>query len=236
MYGSNWPNNGEIDIIEGVNGQSVNQMALHTSDGCSIGPLGYTGTLLTPNCYVQAPGQSINAGCAIKSTSDSSYGDGFNKAGGGVYATEWTGQAISIWFFPASSVPSDIRSGRPNPLGWGLPTARFAGACDIDSHFRDQRIVRHPFPPIHPHSTSNSQRTGLRHNLLRRLGWLRLANRHLRLKSKHLQILRPEQPHRLQRILLAHQFAQSLPRHRVISAGRRRRPQRPLEAETRGRE
>lgn len=141
MVGPNWPNNGEIDIIEGVNSQSTNKMTLHTSDGCSIGPLGFTGILETPDCYVEAPGQLINAGCAIEHTSDSSYGDGFNKAGGGVYATEWTGDAINVWFFPNSSVPSDIRNGKPNPLGWGFPSAKFAGACDINSHFKDLQIV-----------------------------------------------------------------------------------------------
>lgn len=149
MLGSNWPNNGEIDIIEGVNSQSTNQMTLHTGDGCSIVPLGFSGTLDTSNCYVEASGQSANAGCAIESTSNSSYGDGFNKAGGGVYATEWTGDAINVWFFPNSSVPSDITNGKPNPLGWGLPSARFAGACDIDSHFKDLQIVR-PLKPIYP--------------------------------------------------------------------------------------
>lgn len=149
MVGSNWPNNGEIDIIEGVNSQSANQMTLHTGDGCSIVPLGFSGTLDTSNCYVEAPGQSANAGCAIESNSGSSYGYGFNQAGGGVYATEWTGDAINIWFFPNSSVPSDIRNGKPNPLGWGLPSARFAGACDIDSHFKDLQIVR-PCKHINP--------------------------------------------------------------------------------------
>lgn len=156
MLGSNWPKNGEIDIIEGVNTQSTNQMTLHTSDGCSILPLGFSGTLETDNCYVEASGQSANAGCGISSTSTSSYGDGFNQAGGGVYATEWTGDAINVWFFPNSSVPSDITRGKPNPLGWGIPAARFAGDCDIDSHFNELQIVRtrfllhsYPIPSVH---------------------------------------------------------------------------------------
>ncbi|OQD73046.1 hypothetical protein PENDEC_c017G05308 [Penicillium decumbens] len=141
MLGSNWPNNGEIDIIEGVNTQSTNQMTLHTSDGCSINSFGYSGSLNTDNCYVEADGQSANSGCAIQSSSTQSYGDGFNQAGGGVYATEWTSDAINVWFFPNSSVPYDITHGVPNPLLWGLPAARFSGDCDIDSHFNELQIV-----------------------------------------------------------------------------------------------
>ncbi|OQD92319.1 hypothetical protein PENSOL_c042G02524 [Penicillium solitum] len=141
MLGSNWPNNGEIDIIEGVNEQTQNQMALHTSNGCTINNTGFTGTLDTANCYVQAPGQSENSGCSIRSDSTQSYGTGFNNVGGGIYATEWTGSAISIWFFPSNAVPGDISSGNPNPASWGAPTARFAGSCDINSHFNDLQIV-----------------------------------------------------------------------------------------------
>ncbi|KAJ5309467.1 uncharacterized protein N7443_001928 [Penicillium atrosanguineum] len=141
MLGNNWPNNGEIDIIEGVNTQSTNQMTLHTSDGCSINDSGFSGSLTTSNCYVEASDQSPNAGCAIQGSSTQSFGDGFNQAGGGVYATEWTSDAINIYFFPNSSVPSDITSGNPDPSGWGTPSASFSGGCDIDSHFSELQIV-----------------------------------------------------------------------------------------------
>ncbi|KAL1980751.1 hypothetical protein VTN96DRAFT_3558 [Rasamsonia emersonii] len=139
--GANWPNGGEIDIIEGVNQQTTDAMTLHTSDGCTINDSGFTGTLSTSNCYVDAPGQSNNAGCGIDSTSSQSYGDGFNAIGGGVYATEWTSDYIKIWFFPRGSIPSDITSGSPDPSGWGTPAAAFQGNCDIDSHFTAQNIV-----------------------------------------------------------------------------------------------
>ncbi|KGO66225.1 Concanavalin A-like lectin/glucanase, subgroup [Penicillium italicum] len=141
MLGSNWPYNGEIDIIEGVNEQTQNQITLHTNAGCTINNSGFTGTFLTGNCDVQAPGQSANSGCAIQNDNTQSYGTGFNNVGGGIYATEWTGSAISVWFFPSYAVPGDISSGNPNPAGWGTPTARFAGNCDINSHFNNLQIV-----------------------------------------------------------------------------------------------
>ncbi|KIV86318.1 hypothetical protein PV11_01936 [Exophiala sideris] len=142
MLGTDWPNNGEIDIIEGVNGQASNNMAMHTSDGCTITNTGaFSGSLETDNCYVDASGQSSNAGCSIRSSDDSSFGSGFNSAGGGVFATEWTSEAISIWFFSRDAIPSDITSGNPDPSGWGLPQGQFTGGCDIDDKVKNQQLV-----------------------------------------------------------------------------------------------
>ncbi|PYH50049.1 glycoside hydrolase family 16 protein [Aspergillus saccharolyticus JOP 1030-1] len=141
LLGSDWPNNGEIDIIEGVNQQTNDLMTLHTSDGCTINNSGFTGTLVTSNCYVYAADQSSNAGCGITSSSSQSFGSPFNSLGGGVYATEWTSSAINIWFFPRGSIPADITSGSPIPSTWGTPAASFAGSCDIDSHFNAMQIV-----------------------------------------------------------------------------------------------
>ncbi|KIW98599.1 uncharacterized protein Z519_00260 [Cladophialophora bantiana CBS 173.52] len=142
MLGPDWPNNGEIDIIEGVNSQNANNMAMHTNAGCSITSTGaFSGTLETDDCDTNAPDQATNAGCAIRSQDTSSFGNGFNSNGGGVYATEWTSDAISIWFFPRNSIPSDISSGSPDPSNWGLPQGQFAGACDIDEHVKDQQLV-----------------------------------------------------------------------------------------------
>lgn len=142
MVGPNWPNSGEIDIIEGVNQQSQNDMTLHTNAGCSITNNGaFTGTLTTPNCDGNALGQPNNAGCQIAASASNTYGAGFNANGGGVYATEWTSDHISVYFFPRGSIPSDIGSGNPNPAGWGNALAQFQGGCNIDSHFQNQQIV-----------------------------------------------------------------------------------------------
>ena len=142
MVGPDWPTYGEIDIIEGVNSQASNSMTLHTNAGCAITNNGqYTGTMSTSNCNVGAAGQSTNAGCQINCPSTGSYGTAFNAGGGGVYATEWTSDEISIWFFPRSAIPSDISSGSPNPTSWGPATAAFSGGCDIDTHFENLQIV-----------------------------------------------------------------------------------------------
>jgi hypothetical protein len=133
---------GEIDIIEGVNEQLTNAMTLHTGPGCSItNGGGFSGSITTSNCDVNAFGQSQNAGCKIVDPSSNSYGAGLNANNGGVFATQWTNSAIKIFFFPRGSVPSDIGAGNPDPSGWGIPAASFKGACDIASTFKQQQIV-----------------------------------------------------------------------------------------------
>ena len=139
MVGPDWPNQGEIDIIEGVNTDTTNQMTLHTGPGCSIDTnSAMTGSVEGTTCAVSG---GDNTGCGIKTSDTGSYGDGLNEIGGGVYATEWTSSGISVYFFPRSSIPSDISSGSPQPSSWGTPTARFAGGCNFESTFRNQQIV-----------------------------------------------------------------------------------------------
>jgi hypothetical protein len=74
--GPDWPSNGEIDIIEGVNSQMANAMTLHTTAGCSINNAGkqrFTGSIKTKNCDTKAPGQGANVGCGISTTDMSTY-------------------------------------------------------------------------------------------------------------------------------------------------------------------
>jgi hypothetical protein len=117
-------------------------MTLHTGTECNISDTGdFSGKLTTPNCDVNAPGQYLNAGCQIASHDTATYGTGFNANGGGIYATEWTSDAISVWFFARDSVPDDLSGDDPDPSGWGKPTAKFQGGCDIDQHFENHNII-----------------------------------------------------------------------------------------------
>lgn len=185
-------------------------MTLHTSDGCIVdNSNAFTGTLATTNCYVNAPGQATNAGCDIQSQDTRSYGAGFNANGGGVFATEWTSEKISIWFFPRGTTPGDISSGNPSPSAWGPPVAEFKGSCDIDSRFQNQQIVRlnlARFPSPLPLSVSSLiVLLGFRHDLLWRLGRRRLVHLvHLCRPCTHMSGLCTEPPGRVRGHVLAY--------------------------------
>jgi hypothetical protein len=99
---------------------TTNHVALHTTSGCVVQSNGQTSTFDTTNCDVNAAGQSANAGCGGYSAETTSYGDGFNDVGGGVYAMDWRAEGIRIWTFPRSSIPQDILDGNPTTAGWPL--------------------------------------------------------------------------------------------------------------------
>lgn len=117
-------------------------MTLHTAEGCSISRQSeMVGSVFTDNCDVNAPFQSKNQGCQIKTDDSRTYGKGFNNNGGGVYATEITSSFINIFFFPRGSLPSDISSASPDPSSWGKPMAVFKGDCDISKTFKNMQLV-----------------------------------------------------------------------------------------------
>jgi len=138
--GANWPNQGEIDIIEGVNKGDTNAMTLHTSNNCNMNTgRKQTGRALGTNCDTAATG---NSGCGVSSTQKGSYATGFNSAGGGAYAMQRSGAGIKIWQFPKGRYPGDLLSNNPNPCNWPTPDAQFpfGGNCAA-SHFGPQAIV-----------------------------------------------------------------------------------------------
>eukprot|EP00978_Attheya_sp_CCMP212_P002690 scaffold5493_cov52-Attheya_sp.AAC.10 len=125
---ANWPNNGEVDIVEGVNYQSVVKTALHTSESCSMyahvprnnwtgkwdnatgipdsftGDLNFNNKVEADNCWVMAPHQWANQGCVAISTENGTLGVPLNKKGGGVFILEWDPAAgyIRSWVFTAN--------------------------------------------------------------------------------------------------------------------------------------
>ncbi|KXT07626.1 hypothetical protein AC578_10124 [Pseudocercospora eumusae] len=142
--GPTWPNNGEIDIIEGVSCSTSNAMTLHTGAGCSLessstsSNKAFTGAMKNANCV---SGGGDNTGCQIATSNTNTYGAGLNAINGGIYAMEWTTDFISIWFFPRGSFPHDVLGPNPDPSEWGLPLSNFRLSCDMAKSFRDHSIV-----------------------------------------------------------------------------------------------
>jgi Glycosyl hydrolases family 16 len=143
LVGPNWPSSGEIDIIEGVNDETANKMAMHTGPGVVLAKnASFSGELVTTNCDINAAGQGKNVGCLIEDKDNSTYGKGFNEMGGGVFATELTATAITIWFFPRDAIPADITAGKPNVTTWSTPPrAAFTGDFKVEEHFKDLNII-----------------------------------------------------------------------------------------------
>jgi len=142
LLGPNWPYGGEVDIIEGINVNTLNQATVHTSSGCTMNGVtrNQTGTTVGTNCVSS---DTNDDGCGVQDTRNISYGNGFNNNGGGVYACEWTNISMKIWFFPRNLIPSDISSGNnPNPSGWVAPMGDWplGGKC-APSHFSQMQIV-----------------------------------------------------------------------------------------------
>lgn len=137
-----WPKYGEIDIIENVNLATVNQMALHTTQGCTLASdTQLTGKIVSTDCFNATNG---NQGCIVQGASEATYGAGFAAAGGGVYALEWSseGNGIRIWFFQRGSIPDDVSGSSPNPNNWGTPTAAWPeSGCNSSQFFGPQTLI-----------------------------------------------------------------------------------------------
>jgi hypothetical protein len=138
---TNWPLNGEIDVMEAVNvvSSADNQMTLHTSKGCSMGvKRKETGKSLSTNCLNST---NDNAGCGV-SAGDGSFGEHYNSVGGGAIALELREAGIRMWQWVRASIPSDVTSGSPDPSTWNEATADFPSTdCNIGNHFRNQSII-----------------------------------------------------------------------------------------------
>jgi hypothetical protein len=130
-----WPRNGEMDIVEGINSQTVVKTALHTSESCSMYahvpayaktgvwdtatgiPDTFTGLLNTnnkveaDNCWVTAPHQWANQGCVAVSSENGTIGAPMNAIGGGVYVLEWdpANGYIKSWVFKKGNVPDNLQ-------------------------------------------------------------------------------------------------------------------------------
>lgn len=71
MAGPSWPEDGEIDIVEGWNLNTKNKVVLHTdapknTGVCTIDQGVMTSPVSYSNCWGAAPGQPENTGCAVE--------------------------------------------------------------------------------------------------------------------------------------------------------------------------
>lgn len=80
--GANWPDNGEIDVVETNNlATEGNAVTLHTTDGCNMKvKRKQTGE---PNYVTCDSNKNSNSGCGVQGASDT-YGEELNNDGGGV--------------------------------------------------------------------------------------------------------------------------------------------------------
>lgn len=140
MYGPDWPNSGEFDIIEGVHNDNFNSVTGHTSLGCDLTRtnLIQKGRVITRNCGKNP------MGCQSRITQPNSFGSSFNANGGGVYATLWDlDLGFKTWFFSRTKdIPSDILNNTPNPSLWGVPDVHlpFGKFCP-GSHFSNHSLT-----------------------------------------------------------------------------------------------
>lgn len=131
-----WPLHGEIDILEGINHQTVAKTALHTSESCNmyahVSPYDKTGYWDTAtgipntwtgipdmetkveadNCWNLAPHQWFNQGCVAISDQEGSLGAPLNEKGGGVFVLEWdpANHYIKSWVFAGhDTVPENLK-------------------------------------------------------------------------------------------------------------------------------
>ena len=98
MFGPNWPNSGEIDILEGVNAQTANIVTLHAAEGCSL-----EGTGSMASSKLASTACTPDNGCAMQTADPLNYGVAFNTGGGGVYAMEWTSSFIACLLYTSPS-------------------------------------------------------------------------------------------------------------------------------------
>ncbi|KAJ8507182.1 hypothetical protein ONZ45_g10432 [Pleurotus djamor] len=139
--GGEWPGVGEIDIIEGVNRRTFNQMALHTSPGCTqASGASQSGTTLLTDCGADGG----RPGCTVRENKPANYGPDFNAAGGGIFATQFDVSGVFIWFFSRPDIPEAIRTNASSidTSTWGTPSASWpSSSCAISNFFAPQQLI-----------------------------------------------------------------------------------------------
>ncbi|KAL1611432.1 hypothetical protein SLS59_000151 [Nothophoma quercina] len=126
----------EIDIVESVSYLTRNEITLHNNPNeCTMTAEKGTGDVFSTNCDYDAGGCGVYAPYGT-------FGDSFNKNGGGVWATQVEAEGIKIWYFAKSAIPTDINSESPDPSKWGTPVMSFVPQnCDIRNTWKKMKII-----------------------------------------------------------------------------------------------
>ncbi|GAA5894563.1 hypothetical protein JCM6882_004850 [Rhodosporidiobolus microsporus] len=147
-FGSDWPAGGGIDTLEGVSLQQQSTPTIVASDsGCKIGDEGsMTGTPLEghTDCADSSTEKPDGySGCSVQNADEASYGEGWNKAGGGVVATLVDESGIYIWQFPRASVSEELLGDpeSPDPSTWGKPLAAWPVESCAGEYFGEQTLA-----------------------------------------------------------------------------------------------
>ncbi|KAJ4362183.1 hypothetical protein N0V95_001531 [Ascochyta clinopodiicola] len=126
----------EIDIVESVSYIPRNEITLLTNPNqCIMTAQSGTGDVSSTNCDYDTEGCGVTAPYGT-------FGDSFNKNGGGVWATQIEASGVRVWYFAQSAIPADIKSDSPDPSKWGTPVMSFAPQiCDIRNAWKKMKII-----------------------------------------------------------------------------------------------
>lgn len=129
--------------MEGVNYGPLNQYTLHSAPNStcklSTGGLEVLGSVMGKLC---ASSDTSDAGCAFQDGNSTSFGQGFNGIGGGVFAHLWNSDGVKMWRFQRDQIPADITAKKPDPSGWPAPVGYWSSdSCDMGSNFYDHTLV-----------------------------------------------------------------------------------------------
>ncbi|KAJ6507035.1 glycoside hydrolase family 16 protein [Mycena sanguinolenta] len=142
LTGPDWPNGGEIDVVEAVNLYNRDEYSLHTGPGCTAPATMPNLQLVDGNPSCDA---NVDAGaCGYSDLDSTSFGPGFNNAGGGVFALEFAADGIKTWFWSRANVPADITNLSPTPSTWASSAARLnipVSSCSPETYFNNLNLV-----------------------------------------------------------------------------------------------
>ncbi|KAF1731227.1 putative endo-1,3(4)-beta-glucanase [Beauveria bassiana] len=143
--GEDWPNNGEIDMYEGWNLNTVNKPALHVGTEDRVGRClldsSAQAEIVSANCdnkFEDRVRAWEGQGCQVEEVNDGIWA----SEDGGIQALEWTKDAIKLYTWQIGKAPKNIDSDAPDTSSWGKPSVQVSSSgCDLSRAFGNQTIL-----------------------------------------------------------------------------------------------